>query len=193
MALDIWGRVIADYSDDLIAEAAQAARVRGLAAAQAARLDAQDAARVAPTAPATPRTADPPPNPAPANIALRLRSAARSSDAGLTVNTDPADILARALDAAPDDATRARVLQAAPKHVRDGLTARLQYQALIKDAPDECDEFERALTSAQDDAARTALFAGRDAKFLAEWAFRQRATEEDWRRRYLELTAEPVE
>ena len=119
-----------------------------------------------------------------------MRSGSQSSDAS-HAPADPVATLAASLEAAGGDAERAKLLACAPRDVRQQLNARLIYLASMRTPlPDDpYDAFERALTAATSDAERTALIAGRDAMFLAEWAWRVKATSEDWRKRYLATVA----
>jgi hypothetical protein len=162
-----WG-LMAEYSGLDAAEIKQREHVRRLVEAQLQRQREAVA----------PRKADPAPSSPP--------SVERAS---LATPVDPVSVLSLALDAATDDTSRAALLSAAPKAVRDQLTALLRYQALMRPTVDPYDAFERALDAARDDAARRALFVGRDAAFLAEWAFRARATSEVWRKHYLAMVA----
>ncbi len=94
--------------------------------------------------------------------------------------TDPVDVLSAALDAAPSDARRAELLAAAPREVREQFRVRMTYKKFMRLEDDPYAVFERALDAATDDATRRALISGRDAAFLAEWAWRVRASSEDW-------------
>jgi hypothetical protein len=167
---------IADYAGMTVQEVAERERIRKLAMAQQQRLDAQ--AVPARSKPAAPRKAEPAPS-APPSV----------ERASVATPDDPVNALSIALDAAADDATRAALLAAAPKRTRELLQARLEYQAFMRPAVDPYDGFERALDAARDDAARRALIEGRDAAFLAEWAWRARATSEVWRKHYLAMVA----
>jgi hypothetical protein len=170
---------IADYAGMTVQEVAVHERIRSLARAQQQRLDSPtDPARSESVAPAAPRRVDPAP--------LSRPPAENPSRA---ISGDPVNALSLALDAAIDDTTRAALLAAAPKGVRDQLAARLRYLAFMRPTEDAYDAFERALSAARDDAARRALIAGRDAAFLAEWAWRARATSEVWRKHYLAMVA----
>jgi hypothetical protein len=95
--------------------------------------------------------------------------------------------LLAALDAVPDDASRARLLAAASRDLRAQLNALLAYRELSAPSAQEAAfaEFSRRLDAAVDDAERAAIIAGTDKTFRSEWAWRQDATEDDWRRRYL--------
>ena len=136
---------------------------------------------------------DPPPEPESAEETQGLAPTAAASAPVLRSAPDPkrapdpVDMLAQALDAASGDSQRAELLAAAPRQVREQLNARLQYHALMRAADeDPYAELVQALGTAGDDAVRRALISGRDAAFLAEWAWRIRATADDWRRRYFE-------
>jgi len=78
-----------------------------------------------------------------------------------------------------------------PRAVREQFNARLVYEKFrrVTERDDSYAAFERALDAASDDATRRALILGRDAAFLAEWAWRVRASSEDWQRRYLEIAS----
>jgi hypothetical protein len=180
MALDLYGRWVADDFDYDIAEAKRAARVR-----QAVDAHLAQHAPVRPE-PVAPRGVEPPPTAAPVTKTQAVRSASQSSDTN-HAPADPVDILAASLEAAGSDAERARLLASAPRDARRQLNARLTYLASMRTPlPDDpYDAFERALAAATNDVERTALIARRDATFLAEWAWRVKATQEDWRKRYL--------
>jgi hypothetical protein len=182
MALDLYGRWVADDFDYDIAEAKRAARVR-----QAVDAHLAQHAPVRPE-PVAPREVEPPPTAAPMAITQAVRSSSQPSDASHTP-ADPVVTLAASLEAAGSDAERAKLLASSPRDIRQQLNARLVYLTSMRTPfPDDAyDVFERSLAAATNDAERTALIAGRDATFLAEWAWRVKATQEDWRKRYLAL------
>jgi hypothetical protein len=71
---------------------------------------------------------------------------------------------------------------------------RLVYQRFIAESNREVEaetrklaEFSESLEAAGDDAARLSIILAADPKFLAEWRWRQTATTEDWRKRYLAM------
>jgi hypothetical protein len=180
VALDIWGRIVPDLSDDYIAEAEQAARVRKAVEAHLARGRAESVASADPVEradnPRAPRGADPAPS-----------SPGEVKNARRAISGDPVRVLDAALHAAVDDVARAALLAAAPRSVREQLAALSGYKQFMRDEPDEYDVFEHALGGAANDADRATLIAGRTPAFLVEWAWRTRATSDDWRRRYLAL------
>jgi hypothetical protein len=174
--------VVADDSDYLIAEAENAVRVRKAVDAHLAR-----------SAVTAPATADPAERadsaPAPRDAEPAPSSPREGERPRLVVSVDPVNVLDAALNAAADDVARGALLASAPKHVREALAALWGYRAFMKAAPDPYDEFERALAAAANDGDRATLIAGRSPEFLVEWAWRTRATADDWRRRYLALTS----
>jgi hypothetical protein len=169
---------------------------RALAIAGRAQDDAQSHA----VAPAT----DPPPRPDSGEKTQGLAPrAGRRGDSGTTAPApkeptvtatapDPVDVLSTALDAAADDTERAALLAAAPRPLREQLSARLRYRQFVRSAEDDpYVAFERELDACNDDSARRVLIAGKDAGFLLEWSWRVRASAEGWQRRYLEMIDEP--
>ena len=178
MPLDLYGRWVADDSDYNIAEAERAVRVRKLTDAHMAQhAPVASAEPVEPTQSATaPRSVDPVPS-----------SPGEVKNARRAISGDPVLMLDAALNVAVDDVARHALLTAAPRFVREQLAALSGYRELNKDEPDEYDVFEHALRVAANDAGRAALIAGRTPAFLVEWAWRTRATSDDWRRRCLAL------
>jgi len=180
VAIDIWGRVIANDSDYNIAEAERAARVRQLTDAHLA----QHRTKSAPAASADPveRTDY---ARAPRSVTAAPSSSPLGDNRSVATSVDPVRVLDAALNAAVDDVVRAALLAAAPRLVREQLVALWGYKSLITDQPDEYEVFGYALDAAANDADRATLIGGRPQAFLVEWAWRTRATSEDWRRRYL--------
>ena len=104
------------------------------------------------------------------------------------------DTLLAALDAAPDDATRAVVIAAAPLATLDALAATLAYRAFMAGttrqlAADDAARaaFTRSLQAAPDDAARLAIIRATAPAFVAEYQWVQRATSDRWMKRYLQM------
>jgi hypothetical protein len=182
MALDLYGRWIADDSDYNIAEAERAARVRKLTDAHLAqqRTESAPAASADPVEHTDNATA-------PRSGAAAPSSPREVERTRLVTPIDPVRALDAALNAAANDAERAALIAAVPRSVREQLAALSGYKVFMQDEPDPYDEFEHALCAAANDADRATLIAGRTPAFLVEWAWRTRATSDDWRRRYLAL------
>jgi hypothetical protein len=122
------------------------------------------------------------------------RSVPMLATCAVGLHADPVETLLAALDAAHDDDARATLLAAAPQEVREQLAHTLAYRRFIADVARELEnderkrsDFMRLLDAAVDDAARRALITATDPKFLAEWRWRARATEDAWLRRYMAL------
>lgn len=108
------------------------------------------------------------------------------------VPPDPVTLLLQALDNATDDAERERLLQAAPYEVRAALDTYLGYHALMGECAREVEaqdksftSFTAALDSCGADESRVALIQAAQPAFLAEWSWRQTASDDSWVKRYL--------
>lgn len=108
---------------------------------------------------------------------------------------DPVTLLLQALDAATDDAARERLLQAAPYELRTALDSYLTYRAFIGDCGREVEAqrksfsvFTASLDACVSDDARVVVIGAAPPAFLAEWSWRQSASDESWTKRYLALT-----
>lgn len=108
---------------------------------------------------------------------------------------DPVTLLLGSLDAAVDDVERERLLQAAPYELRTALDSYLTYRTLMSDCAREAEAqrksfsaFTDALDACNSDDARVVLIHGAPPAFLAEWSWRQTASDDAWVKRYLALT-----
>jgi len=110
------------------------------------------------------------------------------------------DPVVAALEAAPDDTERAKLIAALTLEERRQLKAELMYRKWKADSEAAC-EAERAacnaftarLEAAGNDAERTVIIGAASAdpargpKFLAEWRWHRTATYDDYLRRYMQL------
>lgn len=136
------------------------------------------------------------PEPAAAPVASAPASTADVAPARPAAPIAPTtpEALHAALEAAPDDAARARLLAAASRDLRAQFNAMLVYRQLNADVEAACtaqaaafEAFTRLLDAAADDAGRAAIIAATDKAFVAEWTWRVDATADDWRRRFFAL------
>jgi hypothetical protein len=111
--------------------------------------------------------------------------------------TTPAQLL-DSLNAAPDDAARLALLNAASRRLREQLHSTMFYRRFMAEsaaasavAQAAFEAFSAELNRAPDDDTRLQIIAAaqgdpqRGAGWLAEWSWRSNATVEDWQRRYL--------